>query len=403
MTDSTSVFNKYKAKYPNVSAVNDVSIKKPKRIITDTNRITKNEKAKERAKQLREKKFANVKYHQYSDVVTLSHIQKFKDEQAGILYQLFKDIPLPATMQLYTDLEQAGYTTFLGYWFHPILDVHCKHDATLIFKCGVLENIEQTPGKRVSHFIFRKDKACNLVYRAHVGKDIVERADMFQGWVGTYKGADVVRFMGSLEGRNVYGVANGKETRDFNKKFLRVLDKGMLAEDSPIVCKFDNIVLESIKELKESTLEWVFIDDYEIHHALLFNNESYWVNPFTKSITKKTSSPSTYLNSTKYTEFTTNVVAEFLSSILLSTRRHTILHKTEVTDGIDRWLNRYRRGVCDLPYAWKSEKNYKEILVWISNNCPKVNTSKLLSYTEFIELHSTHTIENILNEKASGI
>jgi hypothetical protein len=56
---------------------------------------------------------------------------------------------------------------------------------------------------------------------------------------------------------------------------------------------------------------------------------------------------------------------------------------------IDNWIKKYEKGECsEIPYTWRSEENYKEVLSWYESKCHKFKASKALPYNDFIIKHS---------------
>lgn len=129
---------------------------------------------------------------------------------------------------------------------------------------------------------------------------------------------------------------------------------------------------------------------HEIHHAVYENGISYYYDLDTGKMTKKRISPSKYLHAYRYINFNRQIWSELLSCVILDIGDHDTLHKIALKGKIGYWLKGYERGFYkSIPYAWRSEKNYKEILEWISVVSHNIDVSKFLSYDEFIKVHNS--------------
>ena len=324
--------------------------------------------------------------------------QKISDDY-NEFYNLNKDEIYKAISDIIPDVENIeseelklkNYSHYLGYWFHPILKVSYSRIGKLYYKFAILELMDPNNiDKKFSKLIYLKDKYAN---NRKVSETSVDRSDTFIPYLEKGK---CLRFQGTKVGSGKYNVAQGEKYRENNKEFLRVLHNGPKSAKLPIKCHYNNSILEGIEVYSYTRGETIILDEFEVHHCLLKNNNSYYYNIDKKCIDKKSKDPSEYLNSLSYNNFTNNIVSEFMGSILLSVSKHSTLHKTETSDGIDRWLDRYNKGICEsIPYAWKSENNYIEVLNWISINCSKVDITRFLNYNQFIDMHSMNILSSI--------
>lgn len=336
---------------------------------------------------LNNNKIVFPEYELYDDI-KLSHIKEFKEKNEKYFYELLIEIPCHDSIQSTNTLLDNGYTYFLGYYFHPILNIDNKHKAKLIYKYVVLENMSKNINSFLGKYIFTADKY--VLYRKPIKNisDRVDRLDAFIGCIGVGPNStDIVRFSGTLDGHAAYSQVTGEKTRQINKLFLRVLHTGPNS-NKLLDCHYSHEIIEGLSEFSHTHEKIMIFDDYEIHHGLFIENCSYFYDIKICDLTRKLKDPSSYLSDVEYKNFTTKIVSELLGCIVLSVKRHAILHRLEISDGIDRWLHRFHNNICEIPYHWKSEDNYKKTISWISENCKKVDISKLLNYDNFIKLHS---------------
>ena len=235
----------------------------------------------------------------------------------------------------------------------------------------------------VAKFVFTQCK-----YRGKVrNKSLtsLDRFDTFYCHIAADSG--VYRHNGTLEGAALIGQVRDSTIRRHNITMLNMLSSGHCTNN--LSCAVSGEAVEAISRFNPVIDELSNISAYEIHHAYYIDKTSFYLDLKDSQLTRKIYSPSTMLNAFKYENFTEQLWTEFMSCIVLSSGEHSILHIMCNKGGIKYWINGYKNGhYKSIPYAWKSENNYNEILQWIKSVSPGVDLTKFPTYDKFISIHS---------------
>jgi len=256
----------------------------------------------------------------------------------------------------------------------------------IMFIRGLLAAVA-TGDRDIARYVFAQCK--NRLIRLE-SDDALDRFDTFHCVIasdtftyrhqGTIDGAIKTNQLGS----NQYGYATT------NNLFLRVLQRGPDNINSPLVCSISGQVVEAVPTWLPTENRYLSINRYDIHHSKYVNNSSFYYDIENNKMVEKAVEPSNYLLKWIYPQYTTQMFAELLSCAIVSTGEHKALHNLPISGGgINHWIGGDTAGAYKcIPWAWKSEQNYKDTLLWASNNCPRVNIDKMPTYDEFIKLHS---------------
>lgn len=218
--------------------------------------------------------------------------------------------------------------------------------------------------------------------------DSLDRFDNFYCMIASDTGT--YRHQGTRDGCIKAGTLSDRSYKERNKAlFLRVLQHGPTNTDQPLICSVDGEPVENIFNYDPKDDKDVMLDEFDLHHAKFIGNTSHYYNIEINDMIKKTEEPSKYVSKWLYFQYTTQMVAELLSCVVISTKKHTSLHKLAgKVGGIDFWIKGWQnKRYVSIPYAWRSQEHYNEILQWISINCPNVTIQKLPSYAQFLEFH----------------
>jgi hypothetical protein len=330
------------------------------------------------------------------DISNFNLVDSNEVRKAWILYRdyinaFLHKLPALAPELSSDDLDENGFYEFKNYKFHPaLIDLDGPNDwFSFLIKAAMFEVYENTTGINLSHFLYQKDKVCNRAPRG-ISDDIYDRFDRFKCGI---ESGNIIRHFGTAIGAEAYakepknrarssknGLKRRSGFRASNKEFLRGLTYGFTHENENrlLVCPMDGSKIEGIYTFCENSDSLVTSDCYEIHHAKYDQIGSFY----------KSTSPSSYLNTEDFTEFSQEVIEEFLGCIILSQSSHTRIHHTHKVDGINNWLNRVNSGRCIfIPYHWRNELCYLKTLAVLEEKCKKFVASNALSYADFLNKH----------------
>jgi len=258
-----------------------------------------------------------------------------------------------------------------------------------------------------SQTVYVKDKQENRVHRIHNGEKLdincVDRLDTFTCMIENNR----VRKQSTPQGTLAYakspirklaqsknGMAKRKQFREKNMVFLRAMQNGPANISKKLRCNKNGLVIENSGELCTRTGKMLYATDIQLHHC-------YYIG--TTSI-HKTGSPSLYLNNSYFANWEPWKVNELLGCIGLCTGEHSMHHKRLHDDDIQSWLDRYDQNITnDIPYTWKNESTYNEVIAWIVANVKSYNFSDALPYEEFIEHHSFKDSDQLKENKCVKI
>jgi len=220
-------------------------------------------------------------------------------------------------------------------------------------------------------------------------KDSLDRFDTF--WCMISSDIHVYRHQGTIDGAIKTNQYSSPEYALKNNYFLRVLLHGPENTNMPLICSVLGTDVENVPTWNPSINQYCPINRYEIHHSKYTSNTSYYLDLDYGILVEKVIEPSAYIRKWLYPDFTTQMVIELLSTVIISTGEHKAHHNLPMsTGGMDQWIQGFKVGAYkSIPYAWIDEQHYKEVLDWISANCPRVDISEMPSYDLFIKLHST--------------
>lgn len=335
-------------------------------------------------------------------------VEEYWNQHEHEFIELLKDhIVLPEN--ILTDILPGDYKPIWLVQTHPIYIPSVLHaliqDKKLFIK-GLYYAVTNERHE-VARYIYAQCK-----HREIRNMDInsIDRFDGFCCMIASDTGT--YRHQGTKDGCIKVGTLSDKTYKERNKElFLRVLQHGPTNSNNPLICSVDGRLVENIPNYNPSSNKYMPLDEFDLHHAKFTGNTSYYYDYVLDNMVKKVEEPSQYVNKWLHYQFTTKMISEMMSCIVISTAKHTSLHKFgEKIGGIDFWINGWTNNhYASIPYAWRSAENYTEILEWISKNCPLVDIKLLPSYEKFIQLHnhlsiiSSQDLYSMLNSRIETI
>lgn len=310
------------------------------------------------------------------------------------ILKILKGTPVPddTTSNLAHVMLNLGYATVslrtgFPYYIPSVLSRELSDRATeIMFIRGLLAAVS-TGDRDIAKYVYAQCK--NRLIRLE-SQDSLDRFDTFHCLIAS--DTFVYRHQGTIDGAiktnqlgsNQYGYSTT------NNLFLRVLQSGPDNIATPLVCSVSGEVIESVATWLPTESKYVLINRYDLHHSKYANNTSFYYNTTDGKMVEKITEPSVYLLKWLYPQYTTQMFIELLSCAIISSGEHKAHHNLPMSaGGINHWIDGSIAGAYKcIPWAWRSETHYKEILLWASTNCPRVDVSKLPTYSDFVKLHS---------------